>query len=382
MRGGGAAGRRVSSAPVVARQVDARRGRWRRRLLAAAFGLLVAMVTGELALRLCWTPPALLATPAFVAHPVYGFAPAPGRRGRHVTPEYDHAFSHNAQGWRRGEPITAALPPGKSRRVLLLGDSFTYGLGVDDDATFAARLQVALPAVDVINAGCNGMGQREQLAVLDQLGAAVRPDLVVVHFFWNDLTDNLRRQEPAFVRREGRVVRLPGVDPGFDPLVSLPEPTWERPSAWTTSYLQQFVKEGLKAVRYRWFGIRDRFVATADEQDAAWATTGELLGMMRDRAAAIGARLVVVCLPDHNQVDPDAVIANVGEAQFAVQPRLRAVCQGIGVSCLDLLPPLRERFARDQKPLFWFADRHLTGAGHQAVADALLPVLQAEIGAK
>ncbi|MBK8096304.1 MAG: hypothetical protein IPK26_04310 [Planctomycetes bacterium] len=342
----------------------------------------IALVAAELVLRLTWTPAALRSTPAFVEHPVYGFAPAPSRRGRHVTPEYGHAFAHNAQGWRRRESITAALPAGKQHRVLLLGDSFTYGLGVDDDATFAARLQEALPTVDVINAGCNGMGQREQLAVLDQLGAATRPDVVVVNFFWNDLTDNLRRHEPAFALQDGRVVRVPPVDAAFAPLALLSEPEWQRPSAWTTSYLQQFVKEELKAARYRWFGIRDRFVASADERDAAWAVTGELLGLLRTRAAEIGATLLVTCLPDHNQVDPTAVIANLGEAEFGVQERLQAACSGIGVICIDLLPPMRDRFTRIGQPLFWFADRHLNVLGHQVVAEALLPVLQAEIGSK
>ena len=83
-------------------------------------------------------------------------------------------------------------------RVLLLGDSFTYGLGVNDDQTFAHHLeqylrQRNLPA-EVINAGCPGKGTDYELKVFQTIGVQLHPDLTVLCFFPNDFQDNARAE--------------------------------------------------------------------------------------------------------------------------------------------------------------------------------------------
>jgi len=76
------------------------------------------------------------------------------------------------------------------RRIVALGDSCTFGLGVNDDQTWPARLQSLIDErglqADVINAGVPGYTAFQGRQWLQTEGAALRPDLVVACFGFND----------------------------------------------------------------------------------------------------------------------------------------------------------------------------------------------------
>lgn len=85
--------------------------------------------------------------------------------------------------------------------ILVLGDSFTAGLGVPRDASFPARLEERLrqtwKAVLVANAGVSGDTTGGGLARVDRALAEAKPDLVILELGANDA---LRGIEPAIVR--------------------------------------------------------------------------------------------------------------------------------------------------------------------------------------
>lgn len=96
------------------------------------------------------------------------------------------SFSTNEAGLRN-VPVTEK---GKRLRILALGDSTAFGLGVQDDETWPFYLQNILDAsrqnVDVINAGVLGTTLFQGLAYLRQDGLAFAPDVVVASFGYND----------------------------------------------------------------------------------------------------------------------------------------------------------------------------------------------------
>lgn len=348
--------------------------------LSVASLLFVALVA-EVVLRLVWLPPHFKSDPCGAAHPVYSAAPLPGQSGITCKAEFTHSFRHSKQGLRMGHELTKELPAGKKQRLLFLGDSFTYGNGVDDDSSFVARVASALPHVEVVNGGWNGRGQREELAVLDCLGAALRPDLTVVCFFWNDLDDNLRRTVPAFAVRGGKVVRDDPVPAGFDPLAPWECPIPSRPSAWSVSFFREFLRFGFDALKMRVWGIKTRFIRTEEQRREAWQITESYLSMMRLRCEDFGGRLAVVWIPDHNQVDASAKIAGIGEFQFDVRGELAAICARLGLPLVEPLGSMRAAFERGRAPLYYYVDRHLNGLGNEALAAAILPELRAHLDA-
>ncbi len=346
------------------------------KVLLALFSATVAVAAAEAGLRMVWTPPSLRSTSGFGPHEYYRVAPLPCVEGLRATSEYEHTFCHTCQRLRGSRVFAAHRPPGVRARVLILGDSFAYGLGAGDDETFAARLERGLPDVEVANTGCNGYGTRDELAVLDLFGATFAPDVTVLTFFWNDLENNLERGEPAFALSEdGSVVRTDKRVAGdFDPLAEWPAAAAER-RASGGFYLGLLFKEGLKGVRYRLLGISPRFIRTPEQKAAAWRVTDDLLALLARRSAEIGSRLLVISIPSQSRVDPDAVIKNIEPLHYVVEEHLAQTCERLGIDYLDMRPPLVRAFG-DGAELYYYADRHLTAEGHRVVAAALVPRLR------
>lgn len=97
----------------------------------------------------------------------------------------------NRLGLRGPEP-GLGRPPGV-RRVVVLGDSFAFGLGVDEPHTFGAQLANLLSRTaptEVLNLGVIGYATDQELLLFEELGPRLRPDLVVLVMCDNDFQHN------------------------------------------------------------------------------------------------------------------------------------------------------------------------------------------------
>jgi len=99
-------------------------------------------------------------------------------------------FSTDSKGIRS----LVEIPYGKKEneyRILVLGDSWTFGFGVDDEQTFCYKLEKKLQEkypkrkITVINGGCPAYSIAQGFIFLRQRGFRYRPDLVIVKGFLN-----------------------------------------------------------------------------------------------------------------------------------------------------------------------------------------------------
>lgn len=94
-------------------------------------------------------------------------------------------------------------------RVLVLGDSFTFGMLLNADETYVRRLQDAADAhfgtnrFCLLNAACGGWGTSDYVAFLEDVGDQVRPDAVLVFLGTDDIGRSIRRGLHAFDRAGG-----------------------------------------------------------------------------------------------------------------------------------------------------------------------------------
>lgn len=95
-------------------------------------------------------------------------------------------------GMRSRGVDTSPQKPADVCRILLLGDSFTFGVGVRDGDTFARGVERALngagpPRIEVLNAAVQGYNTRDEVLYLEQQWLPlVDPDVVVIVFYVND----------------------------------------------------------------------------------------------------------------------------------------------------------------------------------------------------
>ncbi len=90
-------------------------------------------------------------------------------------------------------------PDEYKQRILCIGDSFTFGLFVDDDKTYPYLLQQELNSTGtlVLNAGIGNTGIKDHWYYLKEKGIQLDPHIVIINFFGNDL-DDLRREVPFY----------------------------------------------------------------------------------------------------------------------------------------------------------------------------------------
>jgi hypothetical protein len=162
-------------------------------IIVVVLSLLVAFTVAEVAVRLI--SPQRVGPTQFTFDPELGEIPVPHQHGEENYPgAYRFTYSNNSLGWRGRREYREAKQT--DYRVLFLGDSFTYGTGVNDDQTFAALVEKELKAdrmsVEVINAGCPGKGTDYELKFFQTLGRKFHPDLTVLGFYPNDFQDNSR----------------------------------------------------------------------------------------------------------------------------------------------------------------------------------------------
>jgi len=99
---------------------------------------------------------------------------------------------------------------GDSKRVLVLGDSYTAALQVQLDETFSKQLETLLnedsqTKFEVLNTGVDGWGNEQEFVYLMQEGVKYEPDYVILVFYiLNDVENNLRR--PVFTMENGELV--------------------------------------------------------------------------------------------------------------------------------------------------------------------------------
>lgn len=116
--------------------------------------------------------------------PVLGLFHKPSFTGAYRGVQY----TMNSRGLR-GPEIGYARTTGRSR-VVLLGDSVTWGFGVGDGQTLADHLARAWHPTEVVNLAVAGFGSGQELMLLRHEGLRYEPDLVLLVFtIANDVED-------------------------------------------------------------------------------------------------------------------------------------------------------------------------------------------------
>lgn len=206
----------------------------------------------------------------------------------------------NSQGFR-GRDFARSKGPG-TRRIIMLGDSFGFGVGVDEAHTAAARLSELVNAdqeltaghrVDVLNLSVSGYSTDQEILTFESDGAPLDPDVVILLMCDNDFEGNMesflyaRYYKPRFLLDHGQVR-----------LVDSPAPRAERRRPVRTWL---FDHSALQGALVSWADrprLRDlsRFLAPGESQRSSGSPEELIVALLEklDREVKkVGASLVV-----------------------------------------------------------------------------------------
>jgi HEAT repeat protein/lysophospholipase L1-like esterase len=255
-----------------------------------------------------------------------------------------YTLASDESGWPPGAEFNgdgvrdrrhAVEKPERVARVVFLGDSVTFGHGLEPGEAYPQVLQSLLDddgrALEVFNVGLWGWSTRQERIAYERLVRRYRPDRTIVAVCLNDVPEmknNLQRPPRWLLALHERLalVRL---------LVNAPGREIQSVEELFTRSDSPKVREG-----YRLFFAE--------------------LRALRDLVAQDGGSLALLVFPFRFQLAADAP-APMAQAEIA------KFCEAERLACLDLLPALR----REGEQAFLDYD-HLSAAGARFLAGELL----------
>lgn len=282
--------------------------------------------------------------------------------------------SINGKGLRGPELDYAKQP--NVKRILYLGDSVTFGFQLNSyKQTFPYLMENLLEEkseieVETINGGVGGYSPWQEYIFLSTEGIKYEPDLIVVAFVLNDVSEKLG------------LVKFGGAGEG-----------WQLENAVSGEFEKVFEKSSIVYFA-RKIGARIRFgdnvqqgaqeketamvkdvVFSPDRSDIqeAWETTLQNVRKIFDYAKTKNIPAILVVFPFTFQFDNIHTLSSP-------QRILNEYASNIEVPVIDLLPILFKRMEEDgTRPSDLFLDEdHLTPVGSKIVAEILVGFVREE----
>jgi len=294
---------------------------------------------------------------------------------------YDWSARH------KGYPLTRA--PG-TFRIVVLGDSYTFGQGVEKDRTFPAVLEKLLNGMgagvrfEVINLGFCGLNTLTELQILaesginpdtwapdpDYRGLAYRPDLVLLEYTLNDSSTSWRvpGQVKAFDDRfrTGEVVLRVNSGP-----YSLPLP--DRVDKFFTMHSRLYLALfsgynqllGMLGLREAGKGAIEATLSRYQDTFDGWIWMNQALREFSTIGRFTATPVVMAIYPDMVRLSSYPFVA--------AHQKVKAKAESYGIPTLDMLPYFTGKNERDLIATPF--DAHPNARAHAIAAQAIFEYL-------
>jgi lysophospholipase L1-like esterase len=256
------------------------------------------------------------------------------------------------------------LKPHRTSRLLYLGDSVTFGFGMKNyQQSFPYITETILETqveqeIETINAGVGGYSPWQEYIYLSREGVNYEPDLIIVSFVLNDVTEKFRL---AKFGGSDRGAQLETIASGINKLAI-------GHVARTVSGQIMYGSEVQEGAQQKEILNVRTLINEPNRPDVqqAWDVTLKNLEQIIDFAKEKDIPIVIVLFPFAFQFDDTNTLSTPQDrmSEFALKHE---------VPVLDLLPLLTTKIAEEQAdPKDYFLDAdHLTLRGNKIVANMI-----------
>jgi hypothetical protein len=298
------------------------------RLAVAAFATAVTLVAAELGVR-------------YVFRDAY--SSADGRT--YFAHRGGPSIVVNSLGFRERE--IAAKNSGRYR-IAIVGDSFTWGQGIEERERFSNLIEAFLgPRYEVLNFGIPGNNLPNHVDVLGQ-ALQVSPDFVLLQLYINDF------EMPEMMRPEAHpLLPWPALDYWllrWSAFYDLLNETWGQ--------LQEATGMVESYAHYMERNLRDPDSASSRQASG-------LLRQFIERASAAGVPSGTVLFPNPGFLSKNYPFGYLHD-------RVRAACADLRIKCLDLRAPFAASFRNPQTMWVSRFDPHPNAAANSRAAQEIL----------
>ena len=260
---------------------------------------------------------------------------------------FDNKILNTNSKGLRGKKDFSYVKDKDKLRILILGDSFTFGDEVSDDETYSYYLQQMLPHTEVINMGVHGYGHDQMLILLREEGVKYEPDIVILGFLPLDMSRNILDfrdfAKPRFVLKGGELK-----------LTGTPVPRPEDILEW--DWIRPRIVDVFSFMHHRvttLFGLRDKEIEH---------TTTAILAEMIKVIESIHAIPILAYLPRSREIAMDVAVTRGETYMFSM-------CQlNEKAKCFSTRPHFAEKIAKGET---FKSGGHWEPAGHLVVAEAI-----------
>jgi len=301
-------------------------------------------------------------------HPLVGYRGKPGFQGRFKTIHFDAFIAHDERGFRRQEHQRTREDARYA--VYALGDSFTWGWGVDQGEVFTDQISQIRPDLHVDNLGLNASGTVTQHRIFEhfvqqRLG---RGDVVLLMFFRNDFSENRYGRLRARVHGGAVTVTEPEAELGHG------FKSWLKDHS-AVGNLIIFLADEHRA-RRRASEARGRASAIDEPGDKSpeHVIAVHFLKALERACAERGARFVVAYIPGQRELGESNHADDVGlENETMFRRAFFRYAEEAGVETIDLLPAFdAHKQAHPSGRLTLQGDEHWSAIGHRVAAEAIV----------
>lgn len=314
----------------------------------------------------------------------------PGWSGNHHHYDYEASYTINTDGFRN-QNISRVDEPSYS----VIGDSFTFGLGVDDDETFVSIMNKknsdnSTEIHDsILNYGVPGYSTDQQLILTNELIVKNRisKHVVLVLYLGNDIFDNMRAYPLQADHGKPYYKLIENEKIGQElALQNTPVPLVPKSAAARKDTISDIVlgKSDRNGATINWLsqleisrrlGLFQRdLILTDDEMQTRFADSLKLLTALLDELSNVvnqnNGTLTMALLPGRSFVElPVSLSAQYQE--FFRQKIVDSIGGKTSIKVIDLASHLRDLHDSGIDGLYFPNEGHLSKLGHQHVATYL-----------